>query len=49
MALFTRLKRMKVPCIKPLTIDDNNKVNASTIILIVVVEGQDIPNEIVFP
>jgi hypothetical protein len=37
MAPFTRLKRMKVPCIKPLAIDDN-KVDDSTIVLIVVVE-----------
>jgi hypothetical protein len=49
MVLFTRLKRMKVPCIKPLTIDDNNKINDSTIVLIVVVKGQDIPNEVVSP
>jgi hypothetical protein len=49
MAPFTRLKRMKVPCIKPLAVDDNNKVNDSTIVLIVVVKGQDIPNEVVSP
>jgi hypothetical protein len=49
MAPFTRLKRMKVPCIKPLAIDDNNKVDDSTIVLIVMVKGQDIPNEIVSP
>jgi hypothetical protein len=46
MALFTRLKRMKVPCIKPLAIDDNNKVYDLTTVLIVVVESQDIPNEV---
>ncbi len=40
---------MKVPCIKPLAIDDNNKVDDSTIVLIVMVKGQDIPNEIVSP
>jgi hypothetical protein len=39
MAPFTRLKMMKVPCIKPLAIDDNNKVDDSTIVLIVVVKG----------
>jgi hypothetical protein len=49
MAPFTRLKRMKVPCIKPLAVDDNNKVNDSTIVLIMVVKGQDIPNEVVSP
>jgi hypothetical protein len=48
MAPFTRLERMKVPCIKPLAIDDNSKVDESTIVLIVVVKGQDIPNEIVY-
>jgi hypothetical protein len=41
-----KLKRMQVPCIKPLAIDDSNKVNDSTNALIVVVEGQDIPNEV---
>jgi hypothetical protein len=40
---------MKVPCINPLAIDDNNKVDDSTTSLIVVVEGQDIPNELVSP
>jgi hypothetical protein len=39
MAPFMRLKRMKVSCIKPLAIDDNNKVDDSTIVLIMVVEG----------
>jgi hypothetical protein len=39
---------MKVPCIKPLAVDDN-KVDDSTIVLIVVVKGQDIPNEVVSP
>jgi len=48
MAPFTRLKRMKVPCIKPLAIDENNKVDDSTLVLIVVVESQDIPNEVMF-
>jgi hypothetical protein len=38
---------MQAPCIKPLPINDNNKVNDSTIKLIIVVEGQDIPNELV--
>jgi hypothetical protein len=38
---------MKVPCIKPLAIDGNNKVDDSTTLLIVMVEGQDIPNEVV--
>ncbi len=41
------LRRMQAPCIKPLPINDSNKVNNSTITLIVVVEGQDIPNELV--
>jgi len=40
---------MQIPCIKPLVIDDNNEVNDSTNALIVVVEGQDIPNEVVLP
>jgi hypothetical protein len=40
---------MKVPCIKPLPIDDNNKVNDSITLLIVVAEGQDTPNEVVSP
>jgi hypothetical protein len=40
---------MKVPCIKPLAIDDNNKVNDSITLLIVVAEGQDTPNEVVSP
>jgi hypothetical protein len=40
---------MQVPCIEPLVIDDNNKVDDSTNTLIVVVEGQDIPNEVVPP
>jgi len=39
---------MQAPCIEPLPINDNNKVDDSTITLIVVVEGQDIPNELVF-
>jgi len=47
MAPFMKLRRMQVPCIKPLTIDDSNKVDDSTNALIVVVEGQDIPNEVV--
>jgi hypothetical protein len=47
MAPFTKLKIMKVPCIKPLAIDDNNKVDDSTIVLIVAVESEDIPNEVV--
>jgi hypothetical protein len=38
---------MQVPCIKPLAIDDSNKFDNSTNTLIVVVEGQDIPNEVV--
>jgi hypothetical protein len=46
MAPFMKLKRMQVPCIKPLAIDDSNKVDDSTNALIVVVEGQDIPNEV---
>jgi hypothetical protein len=46
MAPFMKLKRMKAPCIKPLTIDDNNKVDDSTTVLIEVVESQDIPNEV---
>ncbi len=37
---------MQVSCIEPLAIDDNNKVDDSTNALIVVVEGQDIPNEV---
>ncbi len=49
MVPFTKLKRMQVPCIEPLVIDDNNKVDDSTNTLIVVVEGQDIPNEVVPP
>jgi hypothetical protein len=49
MAPFTKLKRIQVPCIKPLTIDDKNKVNDSTNVIIVVVECQDIPNEVVPP
>jgi len=49
MAPFTKLKRMQVPCIEPLIIDDSNKVDDSTNALIVVVEGQDIPNEVVPP
>jgi len=43
-----KLRRMQTPCIEPLPINDNNKVDDSTITLIVVVEGQDIPNELVF-
>jgi hypothetical protein len=39
---------MQALCIKPLPINDNNKVDDSTITLIVVVEGQDILNELVF-
>jgi hypothetical protein len=35
--------------LRHLTIDDNNKVDDSTIVLIVVVKGQDIPNEVVSP
>jgi hypothetical protein len=42
-----KLRRMQVPCIEPLAIDDNNKVDDSTNALIVVVEGEDIPNEVV--
>jgi len=42
-----KLRRMQVPCIKPLAIDDSNKVDDSTNALIVMVEGQDIPNEVV--
>lgn len=38
---------MQVPCIEPLAIDDNNKVNDSITTLIVVVKGQDIPSEVV--
>jgi len=38
---------MQVPRIKLLAIDDSNKVDDSTNALIVVVKGQDIPNEIV--
>jgi hypothetical protein len=44
-----KLRRMQAPNIKPLPINDNNKVNDSTITLITVVEGQDIPNELVRP
>jgi hypothetical protein len=40
---FTRLKKMQAPCSEPLAIDDNNKVNYS----ITMVEGQDIPSEVV--
>ncbi len=47
MAPFMKLRRMQVPCIEPLAIDDNNKVDDSTNALIVVVEGEDIPNEVV--
>jgi hypothetical protein len=43
---FTRLRRMQVPRIESLAIYDSNKVD-STNTLIVVVEGQDIPNEVV--
>ncbi len=43
-----KLRRMQAPCIEPLPINDNNKVDDSTITLIVVVEGQDIPNELMF-
>jgi hypothetical protein len=39
---------MQAPYIKPLPINDNNKVDDSTITLIVVVEGQDILNELMF-
>ncbi len=46
MAPFMKLRRMQVSCIEPLAIDDNNKVDDSTNALIVVVEGQDIPNEV---
>jgi len=46
MAPFTKLRKMQVPCIKPLAIDDSNKVDDSTNALIVMVEGQDIPNEV---
>jgi hypothetical protein len=49
MAPFTRLKRTKVLCIKPLAIDDNNKVDDSTIVLIMVVKWQDNPNEVMSP
>ncbi len=38
---------MQVPCIEPLAIDDNNKVNDSIITLMIVVEGQDTPSEVV--
>jgi hypothetical protein len=38
---------MQTPCIEPLTIDDNNKVNDSITTLIAVVEGQDTPSEVV--
>jgi hypothetical protein len=47
MAYFMKLKRIQVPCIEPLVIDDSNKVDDSTNTLIVVVEGQGIPNEVV--
>jgi hypothetical protein len=47
MAPFMKLKMMQFPCIEPLAIDDNNKIDDSTNALIVVVEGQDIPNEVV--
>jgi len=47
MAPFMKLRRMQVPCIEPLSIDDNNKIDDSTNALIVVVEGEDIPNEVV--
>ncbi len=40
---------MQAPCIKPLPINDSNKVDDSTITLIAVVESQDIPNELVPP
>jgi hypothetical protein len=44
----TRLKKMQAPCNEPLAIDDNNKVNDSiTTLLIAMVEGQDIPSEVV--
>ncbi len=43
------LRRMQAACIKPLPINDSNNVDNSTITLIVVVEGQDIPNELVPP
>jgi hypothetical protein len=46
MAPFMKLKRIQVPCIEPLVIDDSNKVNDSTNTLIVVIESQDIPNEV---
>jgi len=46
MAPFMKLRRMQVPCIEPLAIDDSNKVDDSTNALIVVVEVQDIPNEV---
>jgi hypothetical protein len=42
---FTRLKKMQVPCIEPLAIDDN-KVNDSITTLMAMVEGQDIPSEV---
>jgi hypothetical protein len=47
MAPFTKLRKIQVPCIEPLAIDVSNKVNDSTNALIVMVEGQDIPNEVV--
>ncbi len=47
MAPFMKLRKLQVPCIKPLAIDDSNKVDDSTNALIVMVEGQDIPNEVV--
>jgi len=47
MAPFMKFRRMQVPCIEPLAIDDNNKIDDSTNALIVVVESQNIPNEVV--
>ncbi len=47
MAPFTKLRKIQVPCIEPLAIDVSNKVDDSTNALIVMVEGQDIPNEVV--
>jgi hypothetical protein len=40
---------MRGPYIKPLAIDDSNKVDDLITTLIVVVEGQDIPSEVMFP
>ncbi len=40
---------MQGPWIKPLAIDDSNKVNDLVTTLIVVVEGQDIPSEVMLP